>query len=210
MQHRLQRLVLCTPFQGRQWRLPVDDGASGVPADRCLVGWKVAPDVIDDDVPAPATRLLAGALCALFTVTFPSGLRRPIGAGLLPRKWRAGRHFEWVTTRDAAAAEALFHDGLFSWSQQGQVVVLSADGTGGVSLSERHLEVLSQPELFQELSNLGAQGVMLPGVDGQVAGLYLFSSESNQALLRALADQAQAAGAEHVNVAEAGFAELLR
>lgn len=206
---RLVRLILWPGFSGAEWQLPL--GPAEV--QRCLVGWKVAPAAVDAGPPPAVALLLAAVLCRTGPVTFASALAPPVGAALLHRKWRLGRHFEWKTTHDANAvqdaADGIFDAGFFSWTKQAQVVVLSAPGPAP-SLDERHLEVLGDPAAFADLPRAGAVGVLLPGVDGDVAGLYFFTPAAAQAFREELARTIQQAGAEILVATGDEFRHLLR
>jgi hypothetical protein len=88
------------------------------------------------------------------------------------------RHFTWSSTSDPKqAAAGVFSGEPFAWSLQAQVVVLSEPGVSP-RLDERHLELLTKPQLFQGLASLGAIGALLPGVDGDVAALYTCTKEA--------------------------------
>ena len=77
-------------------------------------------------------------------------------------------------------------------------------GTPGVplTLDERFLQLSSDARLFVELPLLGAKGVLLPGVDGAVAGLYFFDPNLGGAVQDELRDLARAVGAQYVVVAQ--------
>lgn len=202
----LERLVVCEQFTGVDWQLP-----TAVPAvDRMLIGWMVAPESHDGDVPLPVAHLLSRVLCRQASVTFASALRPPMMSSLLPREWVVGRHFEWVSATNASEAERLFYTDGFSWSAQGQVAILSPVDAPILGLNDRHLQLLAVPGLFGEMASHGALGVMLPGVDGQVAGIYSFASGLANALRFDLAEDAEKMGAKYVVTNEETFGELLR
>jgi hypothetical protein len=185
---RLVQLRFCPGFSGTGWQLPLPPAA-----ERALIGWKLASPPVDAGVPPPVARVLATALCQLGTVTFPARLRRP----------------RWRSTRDPTeVAAGVFEGDLFSWDLQGQVVALSPPGTSP-RLNDDHLDVGIDPLLFGELETLGATGLLLPGVDGDVAGLYTFSPRAMRALEDALASAARDAGSELITVEEAAFIRLL-
>ena len=119
------------------------------------------------------------------------------------------RHFSWTSTSDPKqAATGVFSGEPFAWSLQAQVVVLSEPGTSP-RLDERHLELSSEPQLFQELASLGAIGALLPGVDGDVAGLYTFSKQATRDFKAALSFRTREGGGEFVPVTEDAFARIL-
>ena len=127
------------------------------------------------------------------------------GKGAFGKRLRAGRDFDWKSTRDAREAiPEIFESPAFPWSLQGQVVVLSTPGTP-LMLDDRHLDVITRPELFATLQALGATGVLLPGVDGDVAALYTFASNDMPILTRVLFALAEESGADCVSLTEAEF-----
>jgi hypothetical protein len=77
-------------------------------------------------------------------------------------------------------------------------------------LEEKHLEVGSDLGLFGELAQSGAVGVLLPGVDGDVAGLYSFTTSMALGVRAALEDAARIAGTECVVATADDFRELIR
>lgn len=171
---RLQRLLIWPQFGGSEWQLPT--GAK-LAAQRELVGWSVDQEEVEATVPQVVARLLTMGLCRHAVLTFASAIRAPFGATLVPRRWKLGQHFRWISTSDPEeAADGIFYADLFSWNQQGQVVVLSQHDSKP-ALEEHHLELANNEAAFGELARAGHIGVMLPGVDGQVVGLYVFEQE---------------------------------
>jgi len=69
--------------------------------------------------------------------------------------------------------------------------------------------VVTDPALLGELEQLGAIGLLLPGVDGDVAGLYTFAARDMQTLEAALATAVRKAGGELISVEEADFSAHL-
>lgn len=221
--HRLERLVLWPQFTGAEWGLPVNVAA----AARVLVGWKVTPAMIDEGVPPMVGQILIATLRRVGTLFFPSALRTPTGAALLPRRWHQGRHFVWKTASlvgdagaDVAAdadinvdantdvIDGIFSSDFFPWSQQAQVVIVAAPETAA-ALDETHLELLRDPRAFEGLARVGAHAVLLPGVDGQVAGLYFFDQSAGRAL-EELPVFARARGATCVTAADVEFRDAIR
>jgi len=62
---------------------------------------------------------------------------------------------------------------------------------------------------MDKLAGAGVTGLLVPGVDGDVAGLYTFSDDLWTASIDALGTACQGAGVECRNVTETEFAELL-
>jgi len=76
--------------------------------------------------------------------------------------------------------------------------------------NERYLQLQSDPILFGELKSAGAQGVLLPGVDGSVAGLYFFNTAISTAVRSELDGVAQAMGGRCVVTTGEDFGAQLR
>jgi hypothetical protein len=87
-------------------------------------------------------------------------------------------------------------------------VVLSPPGSSP-ELTEGHLQVGAAPPVLDDLQRLGATGLLLPGVDGDVAGLYTFADRDMQALEEALASAARKLGGDFLSVDETAFAQSL-
>ncbi|HXJ19458.1 MAG TPA: hypothetical protein VMT03_04425 [Polyangia bacterium] len=188
MTPRPPRLCLCPEFVGPEWQLPLLPGA-----ERTLIGWAVDPEPVDAGVPPVVADILSTALCRHATLNYPTGLT--------PLRWKS--------TRDPREATAgVFEGDVFSWDLQGQVVVLSSPGTSP-RLNQSHLEVGTDPALIDQLERLGAIGLLLPGVDGDVAGLYTFAPLDMRALEGALATAVRNAGGELISVDEADFSAHL-
>jgi hypothetical protein len=200
----LVRLCICPGFTRPEWQLPLPPDA-----ERRLIGWKVAPPPVDGGVPPAVADLLAAALCSRATLTFPAAVRAAGRHGPFDGSWRLGRDFVWTSTRDPRrAAAGVFEGDPFSWTLQGQVVVLSPPGSSP-ELTEGHLQVGAAPPVLDDLQRLGATGLLLPGVDGDVAGLYTFADRDMQALEEALASAARKLGGDFLSVDETAFAQSL-
>ncbi|MEO6599771.1 MAG: hypothetical protein ABIQ16_07860 [Polyangiaceae bacterium] len=202
----LRRLLLCPGFIGEEWRLPVRQAAG----TRLLVAWSTTEQRIDAGVPDFAAEAMTNAWFRSAAVTYPIAVRPPTGAPMLPRKWQLGRHFEWATARSAMQARTqIFDADYFSWAQEGQVVILSPLGAP-LRATQAHLEVANDPTVFEQLASAGALGVVLPGVDGQVAGLYSFTAAFERSVCLALEAAAAEQGAVATTVTEHDIQVLLR
>jgi len=194
---------------GAEWQVPIEVGV----AERLLVGWRCLPEPVDAGPPPTVAALLVRALQKHATLTFPSALRA-VGGAPLTKRWRLGRDFVWRTIDKTSvsvdeAVEGIFHGAFFDWSLQGQVVFLGAPGLPLV-LDERYLELPSDPGLFADLKSAGAQGALLPGVDGAVAALYFFDTRSAETVRRALEEAAEQAGGRCVAATGGEVAAQLR
>lgn len=189
---QLQKLFFCPGFSSMQWQLPIDEAFG----DRVLIAWRTQAPAVEGGVPSFVAQLLAGPLCRQGTVTFAKGLRPPAGAGLVPRRWRLGRNFVWSSTRNVEeAAAGIFDEDMFSWSRQGQIVVLSA-ADELPALEERHLALSSDSRLAGILRDHGGRALFLPGVDGDVAGLYALDPTYGSAIRAEILDAARRLGVD--------------
>ena len=123
-----------------------------------------------------------------------------------------GRGNQWlVTTRDPLLVRAAFDDEHFPWWMQGQVLLLSSEGTpvdAGASLVRSLLRnPLHTPRsiLFQH----HVAALVVPGVDGDVIGIRAASEVTRQACFAAIGDAATRAGVELRTVNETDFSEAL-
>jgi hypothetical protein len=202
----LERLVLWPQFTGAEWQLPTDVRC----AERLLVGWRFRPEPVEAGPPPAVAMLLVVALGRHGTLSFASAVHPPLGGGLLARTLRRRPKFVWHTSAssDDAVAGIFFAD-FFSWNLRGQVVCLGMPGVHLV-LSERYLQISSDPRLFDELATRGVQGILLPGVDGAVAGLYFFNAAIASAVHGELVSLARAAGGHYVIATGPDFSAQLR
>ncbi len=201
----LPRLLLCPGFVGEEWQLPV----LHVPGKRLLVAWSTSEPRVNAGLLKVAAEVMTNAWFRSAAVTYPVAVRAPTGALMLPRKWQLGRHFEWATARSALEARTqIFDADYFSWAQQGQVVILSPLGAP-FRATQAHLEVANDPNVFEQLASAGALGVVLPGVDGQVAGLYSFTASFERSVCLALEAAAEEQGASTTTVTERDIHGLL-
>lgn len=195
-----------------------------------LIGWSAQPADEGDGVPQPIVRVLSRALTSVARVTFPTSaiaadtadawsvqngdhIRRfgqPGVAGrLLPKLSGAPSVFGLCSTTRPESAARLFDDGGFPWWLQGQVVVLSPVEGPPPNLSEATWRSLFNEDWLQAAMMLdanGVEGVLRPGVDGDVAGLFTWTETIERAILNAMELEARAAALECVDVPEAGFA----
>ena len=79
-----------------------------------------------------------------------------------------------------------------------------------IPLTERHLQVGGDVTVLEELARAGVLGLLLPGVDGQVAGLYLFTAAFGRTVRDGLQEAARSAGAEFVFASGDNIRALLR
>ena len=84
-------------------------------------------------------------------------------------------------------------DDMASWNRQGQIVVLSA-ADEVPALEERHLELSADSKVAGTLRDQGGRALFLPGVDGDVAGLYALDATYGAAIRAEIADAVRRLG----------------
>jgi hypothetical protein len=174
-----------------KWELPVDVGRD---VQRCMIGWLVDPQPVDAGVPAEVALMLAGVLVKHAVANFPRKINKSVSI------------VHAVTVEQAQPA---FNDEYFDWTRRGQVILLSPPNAQPPAISERSLEVARDPARLHRLSDDGFSGVILPGVDGDVAGIYTFSADLRDKLLAELEAACHGAEAEFRIVREDQFADEL-
>lgn len=203
----LGRVSFCRDFRESFWELPLR-----VPPAwrRGLLGW----NGFDRDADGvPVAHLLAAALVRNALVTFPVGIRPPLGdrflRPLIRRRWCVGRHFFFIHTTEVDVARSLFDVDCFDWTQGGQFVFLSPVGVAAPLLTEAELDPSDEPD-FDRLAARGVTGLVLAGVDGVVAGLYASEEALRSSVVESLQAACKAMGAEWCDVDEHRFRELLQ
>lgn len=193
------------------WELPRVTGA--VPAG--LLGWRSQPEVpadagIDAGVPAPVAAIIADALCRAALVTFlgrvarnvrltaewqsvdTAWVRRVVSGRLLGR---AGE-FPLVCTRSPTIAAQLFDQDPFPWHLLGQAALLSELDRPPPDVDATLLRAIFAGRIEpRDFAASGVDGLLLPAVDGDFAGLFAFTDVRWTAALQGLETAARAAGA---------------
>jgi hypothetical protein len=95
----------------------------------------------------------------------------------------------------------LFDDHAYPWTQHGQAAFLSDDHVRQVS-SRLLADVVGQQKV-EAAERAGFKGVMLPGVDGAVAGLWMFGGTED--FRKAMEECCANAGAELHTLTEDEF-----
>lgn len=179
-----------------------------------LMGWSASGP--DCGVPAAIAEVISQALTRTALVTFPSS-----DAGLGPpdvvrelcdetpflRRWRARlpRIVRIVSTRSPDTMQASFGDSAYPWWMQGQVLLLSDPGVGPPAVSYSELAQLLEPRSTVSadlLPSLRLTGLLRPGVDGDVAALYLHDQAAANRILAELTNTGASAGVTVRNVTE--------
>jgi hypothetical protein len=195
-----------------------------------LLGWSQTSEQRDAGVPGEVARVLSRALTSFSRVTFPCSrvnaaatsawslsdgdlVRALSGKGLGARIAATLRgtpsDITVVSTRREKTAMRLFDDAGFPWWLQGQVVLLSEADAPAPEIDEDSLLALFGEDWTAHAASLapvGIDGVMRPGVDGDVAGLLCRSDAFEDAALAALEGETKRAGFEWALLSEEAFA----
>jgi hypothetical protein len=161
------KIFVCLDGIDRRWELPLVPS----PVQSCLVGWRIAPISTDAGVPDGVARILANTLVKHALVTFPT---------------RTGGRVRFVHASHADDVRRAFDTEYFDWTQRGQVMFLSPPDSPPPKISESHLDIAQDGARLHTLAGMGVTGVVLPGVDGDVAGIYTFAGGLQDALLTSL------------------------
>ena len=223
-------MFACRDPRGAHWQLGPLPYASG---RMMLIGWRQTPAPADAGVPDNIAAVLARALTAVARVTFPTSCKTvvPLGEwvpldGDLARRvgddGLMGRVSSIVsdvpsaidllsTLRPETAAQA-FDDAGFPWWLQGQVLILSSARSAAPDID--HATLLSLltdgwPKRAMELEKHGILGVVRPGVDGDVAGVFSLTIAFETLLLATLERESSRAGFHWMELTEADFSEQL-
>jgi hypothetical protein len=114
-----------------------------------------------------------------------------------------------VSTRRPETARRLFDDAGFPWWMQGQVVVLSKADAPPPDIDEDTLLALFGDDWTSHAPALGAvgiEGIVRPGVDGDVAGLLSLTVSFEEAVLGVLEGETRRAGFDWAVLTEDAFA----
>jgi hypothetical protein len=196
----VNELIYSTDAPPTDVKLPTAKGVGCV-----FFRWLSDPSPVEAGVPAPVARIFAEALCAHFHLTFISAL-----AGAAPKQWTAfdghwaqtqtrllRQKIPLIWTQNAALAVTAFDE---SWSTEGQMILLSTQPTP-VEFDAFALQG-DTAQIVNLLSNTHRVspwvGALLPGVDGDFAGLYLSDKRLFTAMVNV--ELARICGCERENV----------
>jgi hypothetical protein len=172
-------ILICPAPKSSDWELPLRD-----PAACLLLGWVVEQDSFDGGVPWPVRKLLSQALCRIATVTYLAQ------AGVVVPHTK----HKIAITREVSVMTAMFDDQAYPWTQHGQAAFLSEELVPPVS-SRVLTEVVGQRKV-EAAERAGFIGVMLPGVDGAVAGLWMFEAGGVERMVKVIEECCASSGAE--------------
>ena len=219
-------ILACRGARGSQWQLGSLPPAHG---RLTLLGWTQAHDAVDAGVPPAVAGLMARALTSTGRVTFPCSFANPVAPGAwlpwdgdmvraLTGRGLAARiaaklkgtpqDITLICTRRPETALRLFDDAAFPWWMQGQVAVLSEPVSPPPDLDEGRLLALFGEDWTDHAASLapgGIEGILRPGVDGDVAGLLTLTDDFDQAILAALEKETRLDGLDWAVVSEEEF-----
>lgn len=224
-------ILICRDARAPHWQLgplPPDHGRL------TLVTWTVSSETDDGGMPAVVAAVLARSWTSIARVTFPSsaagvastdawsssdvGMIRTLSARgvverTLARVRGAPARATLISTRDHEVATRIFEDAAFPWWLQGQAVLLSDPDADPPAVDEPTLLGLFDDDWARRATPLGAlgvQGVVRPGVDGDVAGMLTLNDAFDAHLLESLEREARRAGMTWSLVPEAALLEAPR
>jgi hypothetical protein len=137
---------------------------------------------VDGGVAPEVARVLARTWTSIARVTFLSS---------------AARGSKLLSTTDPGAAAQLFEDAAFPWWLQGQLVLLSDREADSLTIDERSVLALIDDDWARRAALLavhGVEGVVRPGVDGDLAGVLALNDRLDSRMLASLEREAQQAG----------------
>jgi len=206
-------IFACRDPRSSRWQLGLSPPAIG---RLTLIGWGAVPITNDADLPEGVVSVLARALAASARVTFPcSTVGRSTAAAwsmLGEDQIRTLGKVVLVSTRSPETTALLFRDPGFPWWLQGQAVLLSSVGAAPPDISRRSFLALFDEKWMEQaalLASCGVDGILRPGVDGALAGVFSLTGRFEQALLTALKEEAQAQSFDWSLLSEEAFAEAL-
>ena len=206
-------VAFCRDFSGPQWELPTE-GA------RLLIAWPELTTADNAGVPAVVQALLCHSMTSGHDVVWLSGEELPDrDARALKPSLREGPGWAWrrLTGRphevrlcrsgDLPRVRQLFNAPGFCWDQRGQIAMLVPPAA---PFAPERVELLAAigTQRLMALEPLYAQGaacILLPGVDGCVAGLYAPDADAVDSFADRLGACAAACG---IQLKEVGEPEL--
>jgi hypothetical protein len=208
----------------RCWEMP-EPPVGGHGATVTLFGWVMDARPIDAGVPPLVAEILAGALTSRYKLTFldpgatealplpdrwspsPSGWVRTLRAGGLSNLVGAPV-FPLLSTNLPEVATRLFFASGFCWEHRAQIVVLSCLASEPPNLSYGFYDLWlrhRQIDARAIANERRAEGLLIPGPDGDFAGLLIPNPDTRDQMLTALAEQCGTANVEFAVVTNEEF-----
>jgi hypothetical protein len=181
-------IFACLEPRGSQWQLgPLPPSAGRM----MLIGWKQEPAPVDGGVPEDVAAVLAHALTSIGRVTFPSSS-------------------DLTSTTDAKTSMQAFDDPAHPWWLQGQVLLVSAPAAAPPRIDRARLLAVLENDwaaAADALGPLGVIGIVRPGVDGDVAGVFTLTADAEETTRAALERETRRASFDWFVLTEEAFAE---
>lgn len=225
----MNSLFICDDPAGPWWQLGHLPPAHG---RMLMLGWSRPEGMVDSGIPDDLAVTIASAICSVAKATFPvadavarrladiggegsNAVSRVSAAPLqAARAIFSGRPASvmLLTTRAPTLATLLFSDPDFPWHLQGQAAILSmphqhvpaVDYTTLSALVDGHWE-----DRAEGLHSAGIAGLIRPGVDGDVLGIYTFTQQFHEQITSALERTTQSAGLAWARLSERDFSDLI-
>lgn len=175
-----------------------------------LLRWQPVGRGDDAGVPPEVARAIATGLCAAGTVAgctldvpdtagaawvaVPGGHACRLARGW----WERPRHIGLLASDRPDVVERLFEDDGFPWSLESQVLFVAPPGALPQLDAALVLACLAVPirASVAQLVEAGVRGLLVAGVDGDVAGLYALNAEWRARLVQHVGAAVVAAGAQ--------------
>jgi len=221
-------IFACRDPLGSHWQLgplPPSEGRL------TLIGWSQPAERRDAGVPEEVAGVLARALTSIARVTFPCSFVKPVatdgwspmgddlirmlsvkglGRRILSNFRGTPTDITLMSTRRPETAAGLFDDAGFPWWQQGQVVLLSKADAPPPGIDGETLLALFEDDWTKraasQLAPGGIEGILRPGVDGDVAGLLSLTDAFEQVSLEVLQRETRHDGFDWALLPEKAFA----
>jgi len=162
-------IFVCSDYSNIQWELPI---TAAERVFRCLVAWQLNSSSEDGGIPDNVARILASTLVNHVLVTFPT--------------YTDQRGISFAHTNRIDDVRQAFDAEYFHWSHRGQIIFLSPLEAQPPTLSEECLNLATDSENLYKLNDMGVIGLILPGVDGDLAGIYTFTKKLQNELINEL------------------------
>jgi hypothetical protein len=220
-------IFACRDPLGSNWQLgPLPPAAGRL----TLIGWSQPAERRDAGVPEEVAAVLARALTSIARATFPSSFVKPVatdgwsamgddlirvltgkglGRRIVSRFRGTPLDITLMSTRRPETATGLFDDAGFPWWQQGQIVLLSKADSAPPDIDEDKLLALFEDDWTKHapsLAAVGVEGILRPGVDGDVAGLLSLNDAFEQVVLERLESETRHDGFDWALLPEKAFA----
>jgi hypothetical protein len=218
-----KKVFVCMNPVAPHWQL---DLSHPFDAEVILVGWSAPWDGRDDGLSHEVAAVIARSLTTVSRVSFPisetfevtglntetSGIGSSTAERLHARLKHEPVHICLLTADNSDVASRIFFDPGFPWQLQGQIALLLPPGSAPPQLDRKTLRKLMGSDWRQAIARPDLRhllGLMRPGIDGAVAGIWSFDKKVTQTLLARLESEAHQMGFEFCTAAEDAFTAML-